>query len=167
MIKNERTNPPGEGGLIHLGMHQGYTFCRIFIPDLPEGDRHWIPPWEWDFTPENATAIAAKLPGTPITCPHCLAGKPAPICSTDPRLLRMWTIYERPRDYPEGYVAREWRIVPQRTEVSIEKLVAPTLDEIRSALDARLKAIGRGGLAMLVRVARSPQDEPQIVETWM
>lgn len=156
MTDAERENPPGEGGVVHLGLYgTGYTVCRIYIPDLPVVDRYWMPPRD-----------IGAAPG-PATCPYCLGGKPAPICSTDPRALRMWTIYERPRDYPESYVAREWMGVAGRTGAAKTCLTAPTLDAIRDALDAHLRAIGRGGLAMLVRMPRHFEDDPRIVETWL
>ncbi|RBB38872.1 hypothetical protein DPV79_15950 [Burkholderia reimsis] len=74
-------------------------------------------------------------------------------------MFSMWVIYERPRDYPEQYVARRLRansgggVITLRGDV----ILGDTLDEVR----ARLKPFG------LHRIARDPRDEPQVVETWL
>jgi hypothetical protein len=69
--------------------------------------------------------------------------------------LSMWTIYDRPKDYPDGYVAR-------RHEASKGGTVA-TADTLVGDL-AKLRAIfQRAGLFC---ITRSEEDDPVIVETW-
>jgi hypothetical protein len=69
--------------------------------------------------------------------------------------MDVWTIYERPRDYPDSYVVRAWTTRggeptpgPART--------APTLDAAR-------KLVPRG----MHRLPPFPGDDPVIVETWI
>lgn len=69
--------------------------------------------------------------------------------------LGLWTIYERPRDYPNGYVARLWKLGTPTNTV----LHGDTLEEVRFLLDKCYPG--------LVRIPRSPRDDPQIVETWL
>ena len=67
--------------------------------------------------------------------------------------LPMWVVYERPKDFPNCYVARLW-IGEMPTE---ELMVSTNVDDIRRALQ------GRG----LVKLMRDPEDGPQILETWL
>ena len=68
----------------------------------------------------------------------------------------IWTVYDRPRDYPKLFVARKFstRRGPRPTS---EIMFASTLDGLREML----AAMG------LTRLARSPGDDPVIVETWI
>ena len=70
--------------------------------------------------------------------------------------LSMWTVYDRPRDYPHGYIARRCEIrsagrIVQTTEVRI----GATLEEVRAQLPPGCTA-GRG----------IAEDDPVIVEVW-
>ena len=67
-------------------------------------------------------------------------------------LLPMWTIYEKPLDHPEGFIAR-------RFESNM-----PTLDTLTGELDVIRATFERAGL---FKIPRSDGDEPQIVETWV
>jgi hypothetical protein len=67
--------------------------------------------------------------------------------------LNMWVIYDHPRDMPECFVARLWRIEAGRMIPTIALRAAGTLAEVRDMLP-------RG----LVRLDRWQNDEPQIVE---
>jgi hypothetical protein len=67
--------------------------------------------------------------------------------------LPIWTVYDHPRDYPHGFIARKF-LLDQPTD---EIITAPTLDEIREAMWQR-------GLTCL---KRAPGDDPVIVETWI
>jgi hypothetical protein len=69
--------------------------------------------------------------------------------------LCMWTVFERPADAPDQYVARLFEL-DQPTATAI---CCDTLEEIREVI-ARLYP----GLTCL---PRSPNDEPQIVEVWL
>lgn len=69
--------------------------------------------------------------------------------------LPMWTIYDHPTDYPDGFIARLFLTLPD-LRITRSVVVAPTL----SALRARLP-MG------LVCMTRAPDDDPRIVETWL
>lgn len=66
--------------------------------------------------------------------------------------LDMWTVYDRPKDFPHGYVAR--RFVFDK----------PTDDLISGSLESLRTAFMRAGFNCLTR---AESDEPQIVETWL
>ncbi len=71
--------------------------------------------------------------------------------------LTIWTVYERPLDYPEGFVARMHVVLRDgRFGPTDTAFYGPTLDSVRRQLP--------GGL---VAIARDPSDEPQIVECWI
>lgn len=69
------------------------------------------------------------------------------------------TIYEHPRDYPDHFVARVWKIGPSITE-SGEIRLADTLDEARQSVFALAP---HADFCM----ERSPEDDPTIIETWL
>jgi hypothetical protein len=71
--------------------------------------------------------------------------------------LTMWTVYERPTDYPSGYVARMFEISGPEPKPTALTLKSIHLEPIRDKLS-------RAGL---VALARSAEDEPQIVECWL
>jgi hypothetical protein len=66
--------------------------------------------------------------------------------------LPMWTIYDRPSDHPEGFIARRFE-----GENPTGGTLTGELDEIR-------KVLWQAGL---VKLSRKDEDEPQIVETWV
>lgn len=68
----------------------------------------------------------------------------------------MWTVYQRPRDYPAQFVARLWKIGPGTFQSTDEILLAETLAEIRAMLPP--------GLMCLQRLT---DDDPCIVEVWL
>jgi hypothetical protein len=67
-------------------------------------------------------------------------------------VLNMWVIYDHPKDFPEGHVARRF------------ELDQVTGDIIIGQLDALRKNFIRCGLVCLTR---DPSDDPVIVETWL
>lgn len=74
--------------------------------------------------------------------------------------LEMWTIYRRPRDYPNDFVARAWRIeAGGKIEMMLTVIVKPTLAELRSRLLEEYPN--------LVCLPRKTMDDPVIVETWV
>jgi hypothetical protein len=75
---------------------------------------------------------------------------------TDDRQLDIWTIYDRPRDFPDCFVARCFTIGEGAIERAKYVITAPTLEEIREMIP--------WGLALL---PRSPNDDPNIVESWI
>lgn len=72
--------------------------------------------------------------------------------------LCMWTIYDHPTDYPDQCIARQF-IIDRQPLPTPRALFADTLDELREIL-----AFLYPGLTCF---PRSPNDEPQIVETWL
>lgn len=74
---------------------------------------------------------------------------------TDGTVLKMWTIYAHPADYPEGYVARQWIIGPGNEY--------PGPARYRPDLEAARAALPEG----LYRLDRDPGDDPTVVESWI
>ena len=70
--------------------------------------------------------------------------------------LSMWTVYDRPPDYPDAFVARRFEIgtEPMPTD---DVILASELEQLRTAFR-------RAGLTVLERF---DGDEDHIVETWM
>ena len=73
------------------------------------------------------------------------------------RSLHIWTIYERPLDFPDSYVARRFEVSRGVTVATKQIMLARDIAPIRATLAAK----------GLVKIARSPADDPNIVETWI
>jgi hypothetical protein len=71
--------------------------------------------------------------------------------------LPLWTIYERPLDHPDGFLAR-------RFESSAKDGAVATMDTVKGELEEIRQIFWKAGL---MKLSRSPGDEPQIVETWV
>jgi hypothetical protein len=69
--------------------------------------------------------------------------------------LPMWALYERPSDYPAGWVARLFVTLPQVHATSVC---------VRGATRAAVEALVPRDLVFL---ARQPGDQPQIVGCWL
>lgn len=72
-----------------------------------------------------------------------------------PDVLQMWTVYERPRDFPNDYVVREWHVIKGRSQAA-HALTAPTLEEARALVPPDC-----------YRLPRQVGDDPNIVEVWL
>lgn len=70
-------------------------------------------------------------------------------------VLPMWTIYDHPTDYPDGFIARLCLTLPS-LRMTRNVMVAETLVALRSRLPLGL-----------VCLARAPDDDKTIVETWL
>lgn len=70
--------------------------------------------------------------------------------------LSIWTITENPADFPGKFVARRHEIAAGDHNATADHLVADTLDALRWKLPAGL-----------TRLARSVEDDPVIVESWI
>jgi hypothetical protein len=72
-------------------------------------------------------------------------------------MLTLWTVYEKPKDCPHGYVVREWYVEAGEGEPTPGPLnVFNTLAEARAHVpDGR------------VRMPREETDDPCILETWL
>jgi hypothetical protein len=67
-------------------------------------------------------------------------------------VLPMWTIYDHPKDHPEGFIARRF------------ESIMPTGDTLAGELEELREIFINAGL---FKLPRSEGDEPQIVETWV
>lgn len=69
--------------------------------------------------------------------------------------LAIWTVYERPADFPDLFVARKWliQLEPVATDVV---LFGRTIQEVRNQLPPHL-----------VQLTRNLDDDPCIVEVWL
>lgn len=73
-------------------------------------------------------------------------------------VLNVWTIFDHPRDYPDGYIARCFETGAGMTEpVPTNYTITGDLPLIRATLD----------YAGLVRMMRSEGDDKNIVESWL
>jgi hypothetical protein len=73
------------------------------------------------------------------------------------RVVSHYVVYERPKDYPNHFVVREWRI---HSDGSIEArqscALAPTLEEARTFIPA-----------WCINIGRQLWDDPSIKEVWI
>lgn len=72
-------------------------------------------------------------------------------------VLDIWTIYDHPRDYPDGFIARRFEVGSGEHRPTLDVLKADTLEELQTVLQRR----------GMVCIPRSPGDERQIVESWI
>lgn len=70
--------------------------------------------------------------------------------------LSIWTVYDKPADFPTMYVARRWEVVGPVLVATNEALFAYELERLRDQLPPGL-----------IRLPRNPNDDPVIVETWL
>ena len=71
--------------------------------------------------------------------------------------LSMWTVYRRPRDYPDRWVARRFEIGARSDPLPTNDMfVANSLPELRALLPSGLACI-----------PRSPGDDFVVVESWI
>jgi hypothetical protein len=71
-------------------------------------------------------------------------------------MMDQWVIYERPKDYPHGFVARRWTVSAAGAVPTRDTFVAGTLAEARALLPPGL-----------ICLQRMPEDDPRIVEVWL
>lgn len=69
--------------------------------------------------------------------------------------LYTYTVYAHPRDHPEGYSMTQWEIT-RTGAVAVATVYASTLERARFLVPPGL-----------VCLARNPDDDPVIVETWV
>ena len=77
-----------------------------------------------------------------------------------PAAPEMWVIFEHPADHPDQFVARRFVEVEgaAKPQLTSDILVSPDLDALRATLCLK-KHLGC--------LSRAPDDDPQIVETWL
>lgn len=72
-------------------------------------------------------------------------------------ILSIWTIYDRPRDFPNTFVARRHEAMAGATRPTQDVMICTDLERLRDHL-------ARMGLTM---IPREPGDDPMIVESWL
>jgi hypothetical protein len=70
--------------------------------------------------------------------------------------MNIWTIYDKPIDYPQKFVARRFEVVRGSVNITSDLYICDTLEEARSKLPYGVDCI-----------PRDPSDEPHIVESWI
>lgn len=70
--------------------------------------------------------------------------------------LHIWTIYDRPLDFPDRVVVRRFEVTGGQTRATPGVSVHETLDQARASLSPGLFCF-----------PRQAGDEPQIVECWL
>ena len=71
----------------------------------------------------------------------------------------MWTVYDHPKDFPNCFVAREFRVAPGgKTEITPNVIVSPSLEILRHMLLVDMH---------LTCLTRNEEDDPVIIETWL
>jgi hypothetical protein len=68
----------------------------------------------------------------------------------------IWTIYDRPIDHPDGFIARRFEVGGGQT-VATPEILTGDIKDIRQAF----------WKAGLMQRSRQEGDEPQIVESWV
>ena len=97
-------------------------------------------------------ATVALVPGT-FTPKQPIRAKFAEVGEAD---VPVYAIYERPRDFPGGYVVRKYVAKPGVVKIGELVGTADTLDDARRLVPANLS-----------RFDRHPVDDKAIVETWL
>jgi hypothetical protein len=72
-------------------------------------------------------------------------------------VLRMWSVYRHPRDYPDKFVARLFEVDAAGSRATGSIVIAEKLERLQD----EMMQMG------LVKLMRSPGDDPVIVETWL
>jgi len=70
--------------------------------------------------------------------------------------LTIWTIYRNPLDFPDGFVTRPWLVGRGGVTRAGMAQVAGTLEDARAQVPPGL-----------YRQERAPDDDPNIVESWL
>jgi hypothetical protein len=68
----------------------------------------------------------------------------------------VWTVYDRPTDYPNHFVLRCWHVIGGTPMPNPHCYLADTLEGIRMLVPPGLN-----------RMERRPEDDEKIVENWL
>ena len=71
--------------------------------------------------------------------------------------LEIYTIYDSPDDFPGLFVARRFLVTKAGPVPTTTVVYGDSLGDIRGAM------LGKG----LTRIDRSPEDHPNVVESWL
>ena len=72
---------------------------------------------------------------------------------------RLWVVSDHPSDFPQHFVARRWDYVQGQWQPTDDLIMSLYLERLRDRLCHDKK--------VLSRLPRHPNDEPQVLETWM
>lgn len=75
-------------------------------------------------------------------------------------MLSIITIYERPKDYPDSYVARRFYGTFPTSDYHISPEIGPLREWAK-------KMVLKWNQSEAYNLGRSPGDQPQIVESWV
>ena len=70
--------------------------------------------------------------------------------------LMVYAVYYKPKDYPNGYIARRYEIRPNEARPSEDAFHSNSLEGIREQMPEGLFCL-----------ARTPNDHPSVVEVWL
>jgi hypothetical protein len=84
--------------------------------------------------------------------PYGLKGRAMP-----DELLSIWTVYEKPTDYPDSFVARRFVVNADGHGPTDEVIVSPSYERIADEM------LNRG----LINIGRQPEDDRVIKECWV
>ncbi|MGZ8317541.1 MAG: hypothetical protein ACXWVD_00430 [Telluria sp.] len=95
-------------------------------------------------------------------CGHCRSwhASAGPAAGVAQPALPIWTIYERPTDYPAGFIARAFDMRTAQPIANEAPETGDTLDEVRRKVQARSRYV-------LDCVPRDPGDAASVVESWL
>lgn len=74
------------------------------------------------------------------------------------KILRMWTVYEHPSDFPDKFVARMFVVDENGARATASVIIAADIETLRDILAFEMS---------LVPISRAVLDDPVIVETWL
>ena len=69
----------------------------------------------------------------------------------------MWSIFDKPLDYPQGYIARKFEITKKGVKPTNNVIKNKSLEDIREDFIE----------CCYCCVPRNPEDLPSLVESWM
>lgn len=72
-------------------------------------------------------------------------------------ILSIWTLYDHPKDYPAGFIARRWEVYATGPVPTDDAVMANDLETLRE----HFRDCG------LYCMPRQPGDDPVIIETWI
>jgi hypothetical protein len=73
--------------------------------------------------------------------------------------MYVWTIFDRPRDFPNGVIARRFRCVLPAPVPTSDTITGASVEAVRAEIERRYPD--------LVLFPCQPGDDPNIVETWL
>ena len=79
-------------------------------------------------------------------------------------MLTTVTIFERPKDFPDSFVARRFTSGPGAVFATSDYQISPTIEPLRRWA---AKQCERYNQSIPVNMGRQLADEPHIIETWI